>query len=350
MLRDITIENYRLFEKFHLEGLTQINLLVGANNSGKSSLLEAIYLLVNYKDRSALSNVLDNRFVIRSRIRNRADISDLPNAFQIFTLFRGYKLQKDTSIIISSQKDEPRYLEYSFIESGHKKNDDEAGVSLQFTEDEKKIKEFFDLERLFSPWYRDKYQSEKSKANNHFVVTERLDQQTITNLWEQIIFTPKEDMVLEALRILEPNLERIALVSQITPGMSVLIKLKGNEAPIPLGSMGDGMYRIFALTLTLVNCENGALFVDEIDTRLHYKALTQMWRVVIETAKRLKVQVFATTHSWDCLAAFHKALREMEETNLGSVFRLERKNGQIDYVAYTGEELAVAVEHDIEVR
>ena len=90
--------------------------------------------------------------------------------------------------------------------------------------------------------------------------------------------------------------------------------------------------------------------VDEIDTGLHYKALTQMWRLVIETAKRLNVQVFATTHSWDCLAAFHKALRETEETNLGSVFRLERKNGQIDYVAYTGEELAVAVEHDIEVR
>ncbi|MCP4366668.1 MAG: ATP-binding protein, partial [Deltaproteobacteria bacterium] len=46
MLKDITIENYRLFEKFHLEGMTQINLLVGTNNSGKSSLLEAIYLLV----------------------------------------------------------------------------------------------------------------------------------------------------------------------------------------------------------------------------------------------------------------------------------------------------------------
>jgi AAA15 family ATPase/GTPase len=37
MLRDITIENYRLFEKFHLEGMTQINLFVGANNCGKSS-------------------------------------------------------------------------------------------------------------------------------------------------------------------------------------------------------------------------------------------------------------------------------------------------------------------------
>jgi AAA15 family ATPase/GTPase len=350
MLRDITIENYRLFEKFHMEELTQVNLLVGANNSGKSSLLEAIYLLVNHEDRSALADILDNRFVVRSRIRNRADISDLPNAFQIFTIFRGYKLQTDNRIVISSQKDEHMYLEYNFTEARYKKNDDEVGINVQFTQDEKTSKDFFDLERLFSPWYREKYQGEKSKANKHFVVTERLEQQTVTNLWEQIIFTPKEDMVLDALHILEPNLERIALVSQITPAMSVLLKLKSNEAPVSLGSMGDGMYRIFALALSLVNCENGALFVDEIDTGLHYKALTKMWRLVIETAKRLNVQVFATTHSWDCLVAFHKALSETSATELGSVFRLERKDDQIKYVSYTGDKLAVAIDHDIEVR
>jgi AAA15 family ATPase/GTPase len=114
--------------------------------------------------------------------------------------------------------------------------------------------------------------------------------------------------------------------------------------------MGDGMYRILTLALPLVNCENGALFVDEIDTGLHYKALTQMWRLVIETAKRLNVQIFATTHSWDCLVAFHKALTETSATELGSVFRLECKDDQIKYVSYSGDKLAVAIEHDIEVR
>jgi AAA15 family ATPase/GTPase len=313
-------------------------------------LLEAIYLLANNEDKNALSDILNNRFVVSSRIRNRADISELPNTLQIFSLFRGYKLQTGHPIIISSQKDQQMYLECSFAESRHKKNGGEAGISLDFVKDEKISKRFLDLEQLFSPWYREKFQSEKSKVNKQFVATERLDQQTITNLWEQIIFTPKEDMVLNVLRILEPDLERIALVSQITPGMSVLLKLKGNEAPVPLGSMGDGMYRIFALALTLVNCENGDLFVDEIDTGLHYKALTNMWRLVIETAKRLNVQVFATTHSWDCIAAFQKALHETSASELGTLFRLDCKQDQIKYVAYTGEKLATAIEHDIEVR
>lgn len=353
MLRDITIENYRLFERFHLEGMTQLNLLVGANNSGKSSLLEAIYLLVNNEDPGALFDVIDHRFAIKSNIRNRADVSEFSKVAQLSNIFRGYKLQKDHNIVISTYKDEQMSLEYIFVDYSTpwpKKNGNEAGLGLRFR-GKRKFDYFFELESyILSSWVRERHLTEETKASQHFITTERLDQQAVTRLWEQIILTPKEDLVLAALRILEPNLERIALVSQITPGMSVLVKIKGGETPVPLGSLGDGMYRILASILSLVNCENGVLLVDEIDTGLHHKALTKMWRLVIETAKQLNVQVFATTHSWDCLYSFHKALTETEESELGTVFRLEPKNGKIDYVAYTGEDLAVAVEHDIEVR
>ncbi len=114
--------------------------------------------------------------------------------------------------------------------------------------------------------------------------------------------------------------------------------------------MGDGIYRILALIITLVNCENGVLLIDEIDAGLHYSALSKLWKLVIETARKLNVQVFATTHSWDALSAFHKSMSEAEALELGTVFRLERQHDQIKYVSYTGEELAVAVEHDIEMR
>ena len=47
MLKEITIQNYRTFNDFHIDGLATVNLIVGMNNTGKTSLLEAIYLLVN---------------------------------------------------------------------------------------------------------------------------------------------------------------------------------------------------------------------------------------------------------------------------------------------------------------
>lgn len=357
MLRDITIENYRLFEKFHLEGMTQINLLVGTNNSGKSSLLEAIYLLVCYEDPTVLFELLHNRgeFVTRKYDDNEI--------FQIAEIFRGHQLQKDCKIVVTSHQDKQVSLEYKYLDYGMSwpsRNVQKDGLRIDYILKEASIgfvardlsetESFgrFGLEDdIFSGGYSGNI---VRQPNKYFMSIDRLSHEEITAMWNQIVLTPKEDMVLGALRILEANLERIALMSHTTPEMSVRLKIKDRPTPVPLGSMGDGMYRILALAMSLVSSEKGVLLVDEIDTGLHYKALTNMWRLVIETAKKLDVQVFATTHSWDCLAAFQQALTQSEENALGTVFRLERKNGQIEYTAYTGEELTVAVEHDIEVR
>lgn len=348
MLRDITIENYRLFENFHLEGMTRLNLLVGANNSGKSSLLEAIYLLVNSQNSVALSEVLSKRFVANSRIRGRSEFMDLIDSFELSDIFGNY--DKNQRILISSQQDEPISLEYVY-KSTRKNKDyvDNPQLDLKFS-GQQRTSYTFDLEKLLSPWYKEKNRSKTMNINKHLVTPDRLDQNTVTRLWEHIVLTPKEEMVLNSLRILEPNLERMAFTSFNSLEMSVRLKIKGQPNPVPLGSMGDGMYRILALAISLVSCEKGVLLVDEIDTGLHYTALTKMWRLVLETARRLDVQVFATTHSWDALAAFQEALAEANAEEEGTVFRLERKDDQINTVAYTGEDLKVAVEHDIEVR
>ncbi|ETW94476.1 MAG: hypothetical protein ETSY2_49750 [Candidatus Entotheonella gemina] len=345
MLRDITIENYRLYKHFHMEGMNRINLLIGANNSGKSSLLEAIYILVNYEPLIAISNTLDMRFFIRPHSKNNVSLSAFIENFDISDIFHDYDRNKQ--ILINSKLISSLNIDYNtgksisrdpyiIINKRDKNGQETTGVTT--------IPELLESLKKYSK------NSNKALARNYFVTPYRLDQEIISELWGQIVLTTKEDMILSAMRILEPNLERMAFLNLMSLEFSVKLKLKDNPMPVPLGSMGDGIYRILALIITLVNCENGVLLIDEIDAGLHYSALTKMWKLVIETARQLNVQVFATTHSWDALAAFHKAMAETETPELGTVFRLERKHDQIQYVSYTGEELAVAVEHDIEVR
>ena len=60
MLHDLTVQNYRCFEDFHIDGLARVNLFVGNNSSGKTSLLEAIYLLVNFDRTKAFFEILEN--------------------------------------------------------------------------------------------------------------------------------------------------------------------------------------------------------------------------------------------------------------------------------------------------
>ena len=110
--------------------------------------------------------------------------------------------------------------------------------------------------------------------------------------------------------------------------------------------MGDGIWRLLGIALALVRARGGILLVDEIDTGLHYTVLTKMWQLVYETAKRLDVQVFATTHSRDC----YEALGEVTEPGRQDISLQRIERGRPEAVAYREAILRTAAERGLEVR
>jgi hypothetical protein len=172
-------------------------------------------------------------------------------------------------------------------------------------------------------------------------------------LWDRIVLTPNEENVTEALQIIEPSIERVASLSQGGAGpvspVPIVIRLRGSEARVPIGSMGDGLKRLLVLSVNLVTSAGGCLFVDEIDTGLHYSVMAKMWQLLIETARRLDVQVFASTHSLDCLLALARVCEGKPDlAGEVAVHRIQR--GQETSTCYTAAELAVAVRHEMEIR
>ncbi|WP_396032886.1 ATP/GTP-binding protein [Candidatus Cyanaurora vandensis] len=99
-----------------------------------------------------------------------------------------------------------------------------------------------------------------------------------------------------------------------------------------------------------VTSNGGVLLVDEIDTGLHYSAQTSMWRLLMETAERLNVQIFTTTHSWDCVCSFQEALGKVSNSSVGKLFRIETQGEYSRAVVYEPDELVVAVRQSVEVR
>ena len=164
------------------------------------------------------------------------------------------------------------------------------------------------------------------------------------------MLTPEEDTVLAALRTIEPGIERIAPVGLDRRGGSpfarggVAVKLAGER--VPIGSLGDGIWRLLGIALALVRARGGVMLVDEIDTGLHYSVLEKMWRLVYETAKRLDVQVFATTHSRDCYESL-AAIAQPTGRDV-TIQRIERGNPVA--VAFSEAEILQAAKRGIEVR
>ncbi|OAD20145.1 hypothetical protein THIOM_004170 [Candidatus Thiomargarita nelsonii] len=118
---------------------------------------------------------------------------------------------------------------------------------------------------------------------------------------------------------------------------------------IPLKHLGEGMYRVFHIILALVNAKNGFLLIDEFENGLHYTVQPKVWELIFKLAKELNVQVFATTHSKDCVEGFHAVWESQEDE--GTLHRLDNDPDEgVIVMPYNCELVAYALDRSGEIR
>ena len=145
---------------------------------------------------------------------------------------------------------------------------------------------------------------EETTTPVELVTPDAFDPDRMRAAWDRILTDDRESEVVEGLKLIQPDLKSIAFLtgdaSQAgSDRAGVIIGLEDGERRLPLGSYGDGIRRLLGLSLALSGCGHGYLLVDGIDTGLHWTVMENMWRLIVETARRCTVQVFATTHSLD---------------------------------------------------
>ncbi len=178
-----------------------------------------------------------------------------------------------------------------------------------------------------------------------------LDRGLVAQLWDTITLTPLQQEVLVSLRIIAPGTEGINIVGdrESSNGIIPIIKVAEIDEPLPLNSLGDGMQRILGIILALVNAKDGMVMIDEIENSIHYSVQHELWQVIFQLAHRLNVQVFATTHSWDCIEGFQKAAKENTEEE-GMLIRLSLLGDDVITTLFNERKLGIATRQQIEVR
>jgi hypothetical protein len=359
MLRSLKIENFRCFQKFELQQLGRLNLLVGTNNSGKTSILEAVQLLKSQSNLESLREVMSNRGEF---IWN--DERDGDQELDIRHLFYDHEINEGS--------------QFSILGDHHR---DGEGVKVS-VEHSGQLSLFEDLREfvLVMRWLGQGIESVKSfnlplssrnglpvdyvirtrrdlkglGSRTQFITSSSLTPRNMVDLFDQVVLTPEENLVIEALQTIEPTIDRIASVVsekfRYTGSRSgFVVRLTDGDQRIPIGSMGDGIWRMLGLTLAIVNARDGVLLVDEIDTGLHFSTMSDMWTLIWETAKRLNVQVFATTHNSDCWMSLAAIANQESPSEEGiTIHRIEK--GKPNSVVFTERQVAIAAERGIEVR
>ena len=361
MIRTLTLENYRGFEEYRLRKLGAVNLLVGPNNCGKTSVLEAVHLLASHGDPSVLVESAGRRW--ESQVgEDRRSCGRCPLHYQ----FHGHRLEPGVGLSVSSSEGFSR-VRIHIVEgalgdteglfeglSGTaqplalliRTRDDNEGIEFPLNEDGS----LNWRSRAMRLWVRSRPESPPIQ----FVTPDFPDARTTAHLWNQVIREGRESEVVEALRILEKDLQSIHFptgdAAKRPSGLGgVLVGLQDGSPRMPIGSYGDGMRRLLSLSLSLMWVAHGFLLVDEIDTGLHWTVMEQMWNLVMDAAVTSSIQVFATTQSLDCIVGLAALLKKRPDlADVVSVQKIERQLGHS--VSFSAADIVTAADLSIELR
>jgi len=354
-MKRFCIKNYKNLKDLTLDNLSKVNLIIGKNNVGKSTLLEALALYASGGSSEELLNILrysgenlgaDNESHFLS-IFNRASFID--------RIAPRIEFCADTNAAVEL---EVRYQKEIETRSGTHTNvateylsesEFVQGKGGVYSHVEKGLTVRVGNSFGFIP-FRGEINTPKEVRNHIFVRPVDYFLSSNAELFDSIALTEKEDTLLEALRIIDPTIVKINYLAS-EPGSrkrSPFVVLNGASEKILLASMGDGISRILTIILSLLNCPpGGLLLLDEIDAGLHFSVQKQLWEMIWALAHKQGIQVFATTHSLDCVHSFSQVIK-----NDGLLIRLDsRSNGGIVPTYYSNsKDILFAIEKQIELR
>ncbi len=354
MYTSLSIKNFRAFQSLEIEGLKRVNLFTGRNNSGKTSVLEAVYLLEGETPAPRARQLFRNRGLADAGIVHQSAL-DMPWA----TLFRN--LAVDTDIEISGLADGENRgasLTTRLDKAGrHAMNDDRKFVAIE------RLRNMLIGTRTPVPAnaVRENWIGITSDRNENvggegielnpgsFLLSgARRNQRELVIEFGAFEVEKKDVLVVEALRIVEPRLRGL---STILSGGSPLLHadLEGSERRLPLAVVGDGMLRLLDIVFAILQNRGHSVMIDEVENGFHYTVLPMVWKLIFRLAAEYDVQVFAVTHSQECAAAAHWAALEREEYDY-RYFRVEQKNGVGRAVAYSREQMQTSIESELEFR
>lgn len=360
MIRDLELTNYRSFESYELVDLAPVNLLVGKNNSGKTSILEAIHFLASGGDPYVLQQVTSRRGEVNV---HRSPSNGRRRAPDVSHLFCEHRFVPGSEIVITSnggrnavrmavEDDKDSHPLQQSLFGGEMEGVKLLAVRITGTSIEKSIilpATDNGSIHLDSPAARNPGLDALPSSLVRFVTAASLNVLNMRRTWDAVVREGREAEVVDAMKFIEHDLTSIHFLSTGLSLGDVVLGFQPGTRRVPIGSHGEGTRRLLALALSLAQLSGGILLIDEIDTGLHWTVLEDMWKLVIDGATRTGIQVFATTHSFDCIRSLATlAVSRPELARRVSVQKIERALGRA--VGFDTADVQRAVDNDIELR
>ncbi|OHD24009.1 MAG: hypothetical protein A2086_06730 [Spirochaetes bacterium GWD1_27_9] len=350
----INIKNFRGINNLSINNIKKVNLITGRNNCGKTSVLEAIFLLCGMSNPElpvTIHNFRDFLFLKDddfSLLFHNLDFEIIPEIEgKLDNKQRQLKISPIYPQQININRNEIKQapntlLDQLILNMSNSGIDKIDGLKLNIKiENEKKG----DSEIRFKQGLVNLNTQYKEKISATYLNSKTI-MIGLDKRFDFIVKNKNLDNIMPILKEIEPKLVDLRM------GATGMIYADiGIDKLIPINIMGDGLRRILAILSAILQKDSNILIIDEIENGLHYTSLEVLWRAIFKLANDTNVQIFCTTHSYECVESFAKVNKDYFADNDDiRLFRIDRKDDNHNAFCYDKETLSLGIEKGFEVR
>ena len=353
MLKQFKIQNYKLFQNLFLSKISPILLISGKNNTGKTTLLEAIFL--------ALDSADPTMFIKHFSWRGVDAVSN--DGQTLFGLsYHNFDLNQPI-ILEYSLEGKRKKISYKFVPSNQfinikdkdnfeiQKEPLRTAGAIEISYGLNNPKKALLVSHQKGIYLDDNQQQElfqyNGKVTGGFLNSNISIFPEVAQRFSEADKENKIDEFLKILQTLEPKLKSLSL--SLLGGKNAVYGDIGLKKKIPLALMGQGLYRLLAVLLHIFRCNNGIALIDELENGFHHSVLSRVWELITKYAQVNNTQIIATTHSRELAVGAIEGIPSELRKDFQYI-RLEKKEDLIKTKIYTFELLKGALESQLEIR
>ncbi len=339
MIKDFEIENFRGIQSLKLEGFSNVNIFVGKPNTGKTSILEALYLYLS-KHPDAITNILEFRKTVVDK-----------DCFQGF--FYDYDL--NNQIILTNDDEELKihcrnnHYTNIMIDGSQQKDKGVNEMSLEYHKSQSK--RTMRISKTFPNPFQIHFQANLTSFENNQINSEKADFVNESNSYENILKRNLEtilsnktnkEVLNKCLKKFSSDIQEISFLDS-----RVVIQKENLNNVISLKLMGAGFQKYVAIILSILQNKK-YIFIDEIENGLHFESIDLLLEAILEASNN--VQFFITTHNEELLKHLSVLLENKDKESVAVFNVYIDKDSNIQAGRYSQKSFVFNTEHNNEMR
>ncbi len=369
----LNIEAFRGIKNLELTDLGDINIIVGENNCGKTTVLETIKGLSvpleigNWLSASRKRESVFGSMSSYNSLNSMFNVNDENKVIRVSGVISNEKIEieitgnEEVILMAKSEIEDAGYKKRSnrtsrsdklaINEINNEKQEEVKAINVQIKLNGGKVEKDIAIEKIYEITRQIRISEKESKRTINMTYIAPFEHTFSTLYLKEVL--ENAELYAEMIKIAQIFDKNIIAINSFTENMEQVFKITSasNKNALPLAVYGDGMKKALLLISAIIKSKNGILLLDEMETAIHASAISDVFNVLLLACKKFNVQLFATTHSLEALDKLLNGGKNINAIEDMRIITLVKKDTQTVARVLNGEKaMQVRRDYDMELR